>query len=82
MPATQTDYNNTGDRDSYSCPSNALSPCPALKETEKAEKEYEEVWKNKPHFLGMNLKFPFRMHSKLESLFQTLTLCTKVQLTN
>ena len=43
MPATQTDYNHTGDRDSYSCPSNTLSPCPALREPEKAEKEYEEV---------------------------------------
>lgn len=52
MPATQTDYNNTGDIDSYSCPSVSY-PLPLTKD-EKAEKEYEEVWKNKPHFLGMN----------------------------
>ena len=43
LDACHTDYNHTGDRDSYSCPSNALSPCPALREPEKAEKEYEEV---------------------------------------
>ena len=55
MPATQTDYNNNGDIDSYSCPSNALFPLPSPKGARKI-REYEEVWKNKPHFLGMNLK--------------------------
>ena len=64
MPATQTDYNNTGDRDSYSCPSNALSPCPALKEPEKAEKEYEEVWKNKPHFLEGSISWVLCYYSQ------------------
>lgn len=54
MPATQTDY-NTGDIDSYSVPLMSLPSASHQRSQKKAEKEYEEVWKNKPHFLGMNL---------------------------